>query len=286
MKINEIYSKLSDEQIIELIGELASLFHQALPIENTITITDREKFTHYIKGEEAVESNIELIGKPFPQQGSNIPIVLKTGQQHGGLIPKEVYGWAFKSSTVPIKNFNGDIIGTLTLVLSLKNQDALKEATESISSSADQLTAATEEIANSASTLLNNVTEVLNQTQEIIKLIDQTNNILDFVNNVASNSKLLGLNAAIEAARAGDFGKGFSVVAVEIRKMADNSAKSVNDTKKLISSINDKVNHLLNKTQELSGIAQTQAAATEEIFASIQELSINTKTAQKISDII
>lgn len=281
----EGFNNLGEDQLFEIIGEMASLFHQLIPIENTIAVTDKEKFLHYLRGTEAKVLQNDLIGKPFPNAG-NIPNTLKTGELLRGLIPKELYGVPFKSSTIPVKNFDDKIIGTITLALSLKNQTSLLEATENISSSAEQLSATTEDLASSAMHLSENVSEVLGQTQEIIKLIEQTNDILDFVNNVASNSRLLGLNAAIEAARAGDVGRGFAVVADEIRKMAENSAKSVNDTKKLISTITVKVNHLMKKVEELTDVAHTQAAATQEMTATIQNFASSTHTMQKLSVMI
>lgn len=283
--MKDIECKMTDEQLLELVAEISSLFHQLIPLSNTITLTDREKFTYQFMGEEAKKFTVNLVGKPFPSHGF-IPKAIKSGTLQRGIVAQGEYGVAFKNQTIPVKNSDGNIIGTVTLALSLKNQNDLKEATDSISSSAEQLSAATEEIASAANSLSNSVSEVLGQTEEIIKLIEQTNSILDFVNNVATNSKLLGLNAAIEAARAGDSGRGFAVVADEIRKMAENSAKSVNDTKKIISSINEKINHLFNVTQELSGVAQTQAATTEEISASIQNLAQVSQTVRKISDII
>lgn len=277
--------KYSDDDLLEITGKIASLFHQVIPIENTVIVTDKEKFRHYFAGREAVIKQSDLIGSPIPQNG-HIPSTLKTGAHKIGIMPKELYGVAFKSSTLAIKNSSNTIIGTLTLALSLKSQTALQEIVENISCSAEQLSATTEDLTVSATLLSDNVSKVLGESQAILNLIEQTNYILDFVNSVATNSKLLGLNAAIEAARAGEFGRGFAVVAAEIRKMAENSAKSVNDTKKLISTINNKITHLIEKVEELTNVAHTQAAANQEMTAAIQSFAATTQTIREVSEII
>lgn len=277
-------NSVNKDQLIDIIGEICSLFHQVIPIENTILLTDTEIVRGYYLGSEAVVQKLDFIGKPIPTNG-NIPTVLKTGAQKYGIIPKELYGVPFKASTIAIKD-DKEVIGTITLALSLKNQNALQEATDNISSTAEQLSATTEELASSAMLLSGNVQEVLVHTQDILEMIEQTNSILDFVNSVATNSRLLGINAAIEAARAGEFGKGFSVVADEIRKMAESSARSVSDTKKLIASIDSEINHLVQKVGELTDVAHTQAAANQEMTATIQNFATSIHTMQKLSEII
>ncbi|WP_010074208.1 methyl-accepting chemotaxis protein [Clostridium cellulovorans] len=273
---------ISDKQLIEIVARIGELFQNVISIDNSVAITDKEVFTHYFEGKTAEPA--EVIGKPFPSRGF-IPEALRTGSLQAGIIPSGVYGvHAFRSATIPFKNFKGNIIGTISVALSLKNQTVLKETSEKISISINELIGTTEGISSSAVQLSDNVSEALNQTEEIIGLIEKTNNILDFVNDIASNSRLLGLNAAIEASRAGEAGKGFSVVANEIRKMAENSRESVNSTKDLLSSINVKVSTLLEKTQQLSDVSHTQAAATQEISASIHELLSAINIVQKVAE--
>lgn len=284
MSIHEGDSKISNEQFLEIVGKIAELFHDAISIENTVAITDKEKFVRVLNGKEA-EGFPDLTGKPFPNAG-NIPAALKTGTKQSSIIPKQVYGAVFKSSTVSIENDNREIIGSLSVALSLKGQTVLQEVVQDTSLSVEQLSSSVEEISSSAALLSSDVENVLTETKEITNLIEQINSILDFVNSVATNSRLLGLNASIEAARAGEAGKGFEVVAGEIRKMAEHSKKSVDDTKKIISTINNKVSFLLKNTTNLSNYARAQAAATEQILASIDNMTSSIGTLKKVSEII
>jgi methyl-accepting chemotaxis protein len=64
---------------------------------------------------------------------------------------------------------------------------------------------------------------------------------LELIKNIADQTKMLGLNAAIEAARAGDAGRGFGVVAEEIRKLSDESRQTVNQIRDFSEQIREKV---------------------------------------------
>jgi methyl-accepting chemotaxis protein len=80
---------------------------------------------------------------------------------------------------------------------------------------------------------------------EIVALGEQANRInlaASVVGNIASQTHILSLNAAVEAVRAGEHGKGFSVVANEIRKLADDSQKSVNEIRNVVTGVQDATN--------------------------------------------
>lgn len=99
---------------------------------------------------------------------------------------------------------------------------------------------------------------------------------------IASQSKLLALNSAIETARASDAGRGFSVVANEMKKLAQLTSEAGKQIAQTMTTIKISIEHIEKEISESSLIAHSQAAATEEITASIEEVTKSTKTLKKI----
>src|SRR5471030_3172187 len=114
--------------------------------------------------------------------------------------------------------------------------------------------------------------------------------ITDTINQISEQTNLLALNAAIEAARAGDAGKGFSVVAEEIRKLADQSASATKEIQELISRIKNKTESVVQSMEVSNVIVVEQSQAvneTREIFdkihSSIDGLTQEIKLVQTAS---
>ena len=109
----------------------------------------------------------------------------------------------------------------------------------------------------------------------ILTLSEQTRqigNIVDTVNDIADQSNLLALNAAIESARAGEAGKGFSVVAGEVRSLAEQSRQATAQVREILEEIQNAANTAVMVTEE--GTKRTEAGqqltrATAEAFGSI-----------------
>lgn len=127
------------------------------------------------------------------------------------------------------------------------------------------------------------INEVSSDTSKVAEIIQKLGNvsseiggIIEIINGIANQTNLLALNAAIEAARAGEAGRGFNVVADEIRELAEDSTKSTEKIANLIKQIQANVKEAVGKMDENIKTVNNSVHSIEEngeIFNNINELS-------------
>ncbi|MFC7063577.1 methyl-accepting chemotaxis protein [Halobacillus seohaensis] len=117
------------------------------------------------------------------------------------------------------------------------------------------------------------IAEVENVVRELTNQIEHIGNFILTINNISEQTNLLALNASIEAARAGEHGAGFAVVAEEVRKLAEQTANSTDEVRKIIDQIQISSTGAINKMDDARKITNTQndvVAKTEEAFNDIE----------------
>jgi len=143
--------------------------------------------------------------------------------------------------------------------------------------------------ASNAQSILNDLNENTQEVHEAINAISaqtnqtnlsakQMNNMVEIITDMASKTSLLSLNASIEAARAGESGKGFSVVASEIKKLAEQSNKAAMEIQQTLNKLlNDSDNSVktMNEVQQIIALQNERISNTNTIFQEIETGMIN-----------
>jgi methyl-accepting chemotaxis protein len=165
----------------------------------------------------------------------------------------------------------------------------LQEAQVALHNTMEQLSL-TVQMESEINQRLNNLSQEASQVKQVLTVIA----------DIADQTNLLALNAAIEAARAGEHGRGFAVVADEVRKLAERTQKSLVETNatvnvivQSINDITDQMNHNANRIEELVSASSevdahtaTASAALEITVDAIEKLSTDTQINAKTTDTI
>jgi methyl-accepting chemotaxis protein len=129
-----------------------------------------------------------------------------------------------------------------------------------------------------------NNTESIN---ELARKFSKVHEVVQLITNIASQTNLLALNAAIEAARAGEQGKGFTVVAGEIRKLAEMTKQSTKDISTLIGSIEDETKVVMDNSSRSNDVIASGVRASSNAAEKIEEsLSSVAKVEQEVKGVM
>ncbi|MFY3790227.1 methyl-accepting chemotaxis protein [Ureibacillus sp. MALMAid1270] len=236
----------------------------------SITISDCEKIILHL---DSNHFKFDVPSGHIIEPDEPMAKVMKNNKEETFLIPQEVLGVAINTRIVPIRDENDQVIGTIAVATNLHNQYKLRHVAEQFSASSEEISASTEELSVAATDLSTYMEKLKESQEDMTKQFDNTTKILEMINSVAKNTRILGFNAGIEAARSGEYGRGFSVVAKEITKLADQSAESVKEIRQLLDGLKDKVRDVASIIKESVDIAENQSSSIEEISKNLQHLA-------------
>lgn len=210
--------------------------------------------------------------------------VLETGNEQDVELDSSKYGVPVRVASHPL--FDEDtnkIVGTIGIITPKEVAANLRNMASNLSQGITGISSAIEELAASASQIHENEQNLNAEIGQVTSMSDKINEISSFIKDIADATKMLGINASIEAARAGQAGSGFGVVANEIRKLSEESKSTVPKINELTQNIKGKVECSSKMSHDSLSSSQEQAAATQEITASIEELSSLAESLDEIA---
>jgi transcriptional regulator of acetoin/glycerol metabolism len=269
------------EEIFEKLAYSLPLIQRALHEDIGVSLATKENFLLYKPGK---KFDLKVPPNAPVKPGSGIHRAMQERKRVAMRFDKTLYGTPYTSVAAPIMDEKGEVIGAIAITQPVEMQENIKvmsgnlfDNISAMAATCEEVSAQTEELAAASRVL----TDVARESQA---RANQTDQVLGLIRNIASQTNLLGLNAAIEAARVGEQGRGFGVVAEEIRKLAGTSAQSINEVGAIIAAIRKDSEATYGQMNDMQNAIGQISAAVNQIAESIQQITQNASQLDRIAE--
>lgn len=252
------------QEKLEQIKVMIPLMKQMMDEDLAISIWDREGTVLHVENAETFKVPF-YPGFQLNDKSDKVFQAMNTGKIVHNSLPREKFGVAIEGNLVPV--FEGrEVVGCIACVFSTEKVEQLKDALEGSKDSIERIIKVTVD----SMQYLKEIHEFINQLESSVEGV---HNVVDNIKKNTSRTKMLALNASIEATRAGSSGAGFKIVANEMGKLSEISAESVIDIDEKLKVMEQSIEDVVRTVSQIDGAVSNNSGVVEKIMAELNKLT-------------
>lgn len=209
---------------------------------------------------------------PIPSDDQNLWAALR-GEHSSTVVPPEIYGYHISASAIPIRDEHGNIVGALATAQSFEKQQQLEEYMQQLDEITNRLVDMVQNVAAHSQQLSATSEHILENSKQTVQQSTSMNKTVGLIQNISSQTNILGLNASIEAARAGQLGAGFNVVAKEVRKLSEDTKRATLNISETLGNVQASIKQMETEFSQIASSSQEQAILVTEFMQVIEQLN-------------
>nr|WP_305753869.1 methyl-accepting chemotaxis protein [Paenibacillus sp. P96] len=210
--------------------------------------------------------------------------MLKNGNEATMItVPKETFGVELHMVCAPVHDENGDIVAVFAAIYNQSNQSQLDQMVEESRAISDQLVEMVQHVAAHSQELQATSEQILQNSKQAVENSSKINQVATFIKEISDQTNLLGLNAAIEAARVGEAGAGFGVVAQEVRKLSVESKQATTDIEAALKDVQNSMRQMEHEIAQIAASSQEQASLVGQFTEVIERMQKASDTMKELA---
>ncbi|PJN58534.1 putative sensory transducer protein YfmS [Paenibacillus sp. GM1FR] len=211
--------------------------------------------------------------------------ILKNGREATlATLSKEVYGIELDILNIPIFDDHHKVVAVFCVSYDQSNQNQLEDIIQENQTINGNLVDMVQHVAAHAEELQATSEQILQNTRLAVQNSSQINKVAGFIREISEQTNLLGLNAAIEAARVGEAGAGFGVVASEVRKLSVDAKQATSDIDTSLRDVQQVIKQMEVEVSQIAASSQEQATLVSSFTDVIEQLNETGERMKALSE--
>ncbi|MBM6388089.1 MAG: hypothetical protein JSY10_29785 [Paenibacillus sp.] len=264
--------------ILESLVNAMPFVRQMFRDDVSISINDHEKVLYFAEAN-GLEIGVK-VGDELHEDYKDFKMLTNRDSRTVARMPGDLQGRPFDAILIPIQE-NDQVVGILGVNYALDNHITLEKLISENEATINALLGGIQQIAAHSEELSATSEEILRNSKQAAENSVSVTKVTNVIREVSEQTNLLGLNAMIEAARVGDLGSGFGVVASEVRKLSDHTKQAASDIETSLGSVQDSMKHMELEIGQITTATMDQAQLVSEFMQSIEQLSETSANLKK-----